>query len=123
MAKLQATDPPASRASHGSGRLRASRTAIAGLPGPGAIALLLALAFVAGCGRDAAPPPPAKPPAVVRDAAGHVIIEGDDSIAASLTWEPPAVDVQAVGLEAARKAAAKALAAGNLHADATSAIG
>jgi formylglycine-generating enzyme required for sulfatase activity len=120
--KVQAIDPPASRASHGSGRLRASRTAIAGLPGFAAVALLLAFAFVAGCGRDAAPPPPAKRPAVVRDAAGHVIIEGDDSIAASLTWEPPAAAVPADGLDAARKAAAKALAAGNLHADATSAI-
>ena len=120
--KVHATDPPAPRASHGSRRLRASRTAIAGMPGFARAALLLAFACAAGCGRDPAPPPPAGPPVVVRDAAGHVIIEGDDSIAASLTWEPPAVEVPADRLDASRKAAAKALAAGNLHADATSAI-
>jgi formylglycine-generating enzyme required for sulfatase activity len=123
MAKLGAKDPLALRASHGRvGILRASRSDIAGFSGFAAavLVLVLVLAFAGGCRRDEDKPVP-RPPAVVRDAAGHVIIEGDDSIAASLTWEPPAVELPK-GLDAARRAAAKALAAGNLHADATSAI-
>ena len=87
-----------------------------------ALAAVVALAFAVGaCGRDEGKPV-AKPAPVVRDATGRVIVEGDDSIAASLTWEPPAVALAPNGLDAARKAAAKALAADDLHADATSAI-
>lgn len=99
--------------------MRASRTAIAGMTGFAAAALLLALA--GGCRREAPQPAP-QPHPVMRDAQGHVIIEGDDSIAASLTWDAPVAEVPAGGVDAARRAAAKALAEGNLHADATSAI-
>jgi formylglycine-generating enzyme required for sulfatase activity len=107
--------------------LRESRTLIAGMPRfDGAVAAavaiaMLALAMAGGCSRDGGKPgDTAEAPA--RDASGHVIVAGDDRIAASLTWERPAVELPADGLDAARKAAAKALAAGNLHADASSAI-
>ncbi|MGN6112061.1 MAG: formylglycine-generating enzyme family protein [Luteimonas sp.] len=98
--------------------MRASRILIAV---PGFAGAAFALLLAGGCGRDAGEQG-AGAPAVARDAAGHVIVEGDDRIAATLTWEPPAIDLPQDGLEAARKAAAKALDAGNLHADATSAI-
>jgi formylglycine-generating enzyme required for sulfatase activity len=109
--------------------LRASRTLIAGMPRPAGTvaavaavaALALALATMGGCSRDAGRPDDTTK-AAARDASGHVMVAGDDRIAASLTWDPPSVALPADGVDAARKAAAKALASGNLHEDASSAI-
>jgi formylglycine-generating enzyme required for sulfatase activity len=53
---------------------------------------------------------------------GIVTISGDDAISESLTWRPPAVEIPADGLEDARERAEAALEAGNLSADANSAI-
>jgi formylglycine-generating enzyme required for sulfatase activity len=53
---------------------------------------------------------------------GGVTIAGDDSIAAMLTWTPPAVAVDEAGLPALRRKAARALAKGHLYEDADAAI-
>jgi formylglycine-generating enzyme required for sulfatase activity len=53
---------------------------------------------------------------------GIVTISGDDAISESLTWRPPAVEIPPDGLEDARQRAEAALEAGNLSADANSAI-
>jgi formylglycine-generating enzyme required for sulfatase activity len=99
-------------AHHGRGRLRANRFVI--------IAAAFAIAGL-GCGRDgdgkAGDAKQATPAA-----GGQVIVEGDDRIAASLTWRPPQADLAKDGLPAARKRAAAALAEGRLYADATAAI-
>lgn len=90
-----------------------------------AIAFLVAVALLA-CSRGT-PPPAAKPSPAQRAQAtypngGRVTIHGDDRIAASLTWQPPAV-VLAPGARAATlRRAAKALAAGRLYDDADAAI-
>lgn len=118
MAKLRARTPRAPRGSHRSGRLRASRTFTAAMT---AFAVAALLALGGGCRRDAGPGDDASPQ-VARDASGRVIVEGDDRIAESLTWQAPEVALPEDGLEAAREAADAALAAGRLHADADSAI-
>ncbi len=53
---------------------------------------------------------------------GNVTVSGDDRIAGSLTWHPPAVTMPADGVAGLHKRAAAALAAGRLYADADSAI-
>lgn len=55
-------------------------------------------------------------------ASGEVTIAGDDSLAAMLTWEPPAVAVDAANAAALRRQAARALAKGHLYEDADAAI-
>jgi formylglycine-generating enzyme required for sulfatase activity len=83
-----------------------------------AVALALVLA---GCGRKEAGK--AADAGGASDAAqGRVIVEGDDRIAATLTWHAPEVALAAGDLAAARKRADKALADGRLYADADSAI-
>lgn len=86
--------------------------------GVGIAGLLLALC--AACMRDAADG--ARDTDDARDGPGSVTISGDDSIAASLTWRPPPVDIPPDGLADARKRADAALADGNLYADGGSAI-
>ena len=54
--------------------------------------------------------------------AGEVTIAGDDSIAAMLTWTPPAVAVDDAGLPELRRKAARAVASGHLAEDADAAI-
>jgi hypothetical protein len=86
-----------------------------------AAAVVFALAL-AGCNREHA----GKAPTAARDAAasgqGQVIVEGDDRIAASLTWHAPVVTLADDDPAAARKRAGKALAEGRLYADGDSAI-
>ena len=86
------------------------------------VALLLA-----ACNRAPAPAPVAADTgraavAETRHAAGEVTIAGDDSIAAMLTWTPPAVSVDEAGLAGQRRKAARALAKGHLYEDADAAI-
>ncbi|MFC7301691.1 formylglycine-generating enzyme family protein [Cognatiluteimonas weifangensis] len=84
-------------------------------------ATVLATLALAGCGREqAGKAPVAAPQAHV--GTGQVTVSGDDRIAATLTWQAPAVALAAEDLEAARTRAAQALAAGRLYADAESAI-
>jgi len=88
------------------------------------MAAAVAIAMLAGCGRDDGKASRADRAAVpARD--GNVTISGDDEIADALTWRAPQVTLapEAPGvLEAARKRAARALAEGRLFADAESAI-
>lgn len=86
------------------------------------IAIAIAIAFAGfGCGRDGGGKLDRSGPQ--SDAAGgQVTVEGDDRIAASLTWRPPPAVVAADELPAARKRAAEALAEGRLYADAAAAI-
>jgi formylglycine-generating enzyme required for sulfatase activity len=91
---------------------------------PAIVAVMFALA---ACGR--APAPAQVPADAQRDAVaetprapGQVTIAGDDSIAAMLTWEPPAVAVDEDGLSDLRRKAARALAKGHLVEDADAAI-
>ncbi|HST43590.1 MAG TPA: formylglycine-generating enzyme family protein, partial [Luteimonas sp.] len=86
--------------------------------------LVLALALCVACGRDAAPPGAEAAPSAAGRAGsdGQVTVSGDDAIAASLTWQPPATDVQMDTLDAARARADAALAEGALYADGESAI-
>ncbi|MGN6512260.1 MAG: SUMF1/EgtB/PvdO family nonheme iron enzyme [Lysobacteraceae bacterium] len=53
---------------------------------------------------------------------GNVTIHGDDRMAATLTWRPPAVTLAPGARQATLKRADKALAAGHLYADADAAI-
>lgn len=92
---------------------------------PAIIVLAFALA-VAACGRTPAPAAgetatPA-PQARAARGTGEVTISGDDSIAAMLTWEPPAVAVGEGNLAERRRTAARALAKGHLFEDADAAI-
>jgi formylglycine-generating enzyme required for sulfatase activity len=89
---------------------------------PAIVAVVFALA---ACNRVPAPAAvDAKPDAApaTQRAAGEVTIAGDDSIAAMLTWEPPAVAVDEAGLPGLRRKAARALAKGRLVEDADAAI-
>jgi formylglycine-generating enzyme required for sulfatase activity len=81
----------------------------------------MACALLAGCGRDGGKGD-AKQPGHADAASGQVIVEGDDRIAATLTWDPPQVALDPAGLPAARKRAARALAEARLYEDATTAI-
>ena len=77
---------------------------------PALIVLAFALA-VAACGRAPAPAAgetatPA-PQARAARGTGEVTISGDDSIAAMLTWEPPAVAVDEGNLAERRRTAAR----------------
>jgi len=81
----------------------------------------LLLALCTACTRDA--DDGARDADAARDArGGSVTISGDDSIAASLTWRPPQVDISPDGLTEARRRADAALAEGDLYADGGSAI-
>jgi formylglycine-generating enzyme required for sulfatase activity len=84
------------------------------------IGIALLAALCSACTRDAGDG--ARDADAARDARGSVTISGDDSIAASLTWRPPQVDIAPDGLAEARKRAEGALADGNLYADSGSAI-
>jgi formylglycine-generating enzyme required for sulfatase activity len=93
------------------GRLRAKSATVA---------VLLA---VVACNRAPAPSSAqAQRDAAAGSARGEVTIAGDDSIAAMLTWEPPAVAVDEAGLPGLRRQAARALAQGRLYEDAEAAI-
>jgi formylglycine-generating enzyme required for sulfatase activity len=88
---------------------------------------IVAVVFaLAACSRAPAPPSAvdAKPGVVAQTprAPGAVTIAGDDSIAAMLTWTPPAVAVDETGLAELRRKAARALAKGHLFEDADAAI-
>ena len=77
---------------------------------PAIVAIVFALA---ACNR--APVPPAsvdagrEVAASTQRGAGEVTIAGDDSIAAMLTWTPPAVAVDDAGLPELRRKAARGL--------------
>lgn len=89
----------------------------------GAMALAFACLAPAGC--DRAPPPPAKPvPATVAGAPveGLVTVSGDDSVAARLTWQRPAVTLDPADLPAVRRRAAEALAEDRLYENADAAL-
>lgn len=90
---------------------------------PAIVAIVFALA---ACDRAPAltGPVAAQPDAVAQAprAAGEVTIAGDDSIAAMLTWEPPAVVVDEAGLADLRRKASRALAKSHLYEDADAAI-
>ncbi len=89
------------------------------------IALAVCAASVAGCARDpeAGHGAQAQPvPEVTVDAEGHVTISGDDSAAASLSWQVPAVDLEQADPAELRKRAAAALEEGRLYEDADAAI-
>ena len=98
---------------------------------PAIIVLACALA-TAACARAPAPAPveaagPAAdakpaPRAQAERGTGEVTVSGDDSVAAMLTWEPPAVAVDEHNLAARRRTAARALAKGHLYEDADAAI-
>ena len=86
-----------------------------------AASLGLLAVLLAACSRDASTPgndghhaAPVRP--------GSVTVSGDDRIASSLTWRPPAVNLPADAGASTRKRAEAALAAGRLYADADSAI-
>lgn len=84
---------------------------------------IVVLSLLAGCARapeQASSGKAAK--AEARARAGIVTISGDDRVSAALTWRAPEVAIAADDLAQARKRADAALAAGNLYADATSAI-
>ena len=90
---------------------------------PAIVAIVFALA---ACNRA---PVPAASVEAGRDVAagtqragGEVTIAGDDSIAAMLTWTPPAVAVDEAGLAELRRKAARALARDHLYEDADAAI-
>jgi formylglycine-generating enzyme required for sulfatase activity len=82
------------------------------------LALLLSACSRGGDQQAAHGPAAGKPQA--RE--GIVTISGDDAIAETLTWRPPAEEIPPEGVEAARRRAEAALEAGNLSADAGSAI-
>ena len=84
-----------------------------------AVALALVLA---GCGRKEAGKAADAAGTAADVAQGQVSVEGDDRIAAILTWHAPAVTLSADDLAGARKRADKALADGRLYADGESAI-
>ena len=87
------------------------------------IALALGMALGAGCTReDGGADAPEIASAPQADASGSVTISGDDSAAGSLTWQVPAVEVNADNAGELREAAAAALADGRLHEDAGAAI-
>ncbi|NUS39113.1 MAG: formylglycine-generating enzyme family protein, partial [Lysobacter sp.] len=89
-------------------------------------AVAIALALLAACAREAPAPVgkgEAQAGAQARHArGGQVTIHGDDRIAASLTWQLPAVELAPGTREATLRRAAKALDAGRLYDDAASAI-
>jgi formylglycine-generating enzyme required for sulfatase activity len=84
-----------------------------------AIALALALA---GCGRKEAGKAAEAAGSAADVAQGQVSVEGDDRIAATLTWHAPEVTLAPGDLAGARKRADQALADGRLYADGDSAI-
>jgi len=84
-----------------------------------AIALALALA---GCGRKEAGNAADATGSAAGVAQGQVSVEGDDRIAATLTWHAPEVTLAPEDLPGARKRADQALADGRLYADGDSAI-
>ena len=87
---------------------------------PALIAIVLALA---ACERmPATPHADRRGGAVPAQRTGEVTIAGDDSIAAMLTWEPPAVAVEEDAIPDLRRKAARALARGHLVEDADAAI-
>ncbi|GAA5007092.1 formylglycine-generating enzyme family protein [Pseudoluteimonas lycopersici] len=88
---------------------------------PAIVAIFFALA---ACGRV---PEPSQAVGAAAGAkaprgSGEVTIAGDDSIAAMLTWAPPAVEIDDGNLAAQRRKAARALAKGRLFEDADAAI-
>lgn len=90
-----------------------------------AVMTLPLLLLQAGCGDDGDAPvtgTDAAGQAVEQVRDGSVSISGDDRIAASLTWQPPQAEITEEGPQSALKRADAALAAGDLHADAESAI-
>ena len=87
--------------------------------------IAVALIALAACGRTPGPSSPAtdaESGAKAQRGAGAVTIAGDDSIAAMLTWAPPAVEIDDDNLAALRRKAARALAKGHLYEDADAAI-
>ncbi len=90
---------------------------------PAIVAIVFALA---ACNRAPVPAASvdARPDVVAgtQRAGGEVTIAGDDSIAAMLTWTPPAVAVDEAGLPELRRKAARALARDHLYEDADAAI-
>lgn len=91
-----------------------------------AMSLALAIALLAACSREAPAPAsgvrPAERAQPTRAKSGKVTIHGDDRIAASLTWQPPAVTLAPGARNAALRRASRALAAGRLYDDADAAI-
>ncbi|MCJ0824426.1 formylglycine-generating enzyme family protein [Luteimonas sp. 50] len=92
-----------------------------GKPATAAAAIALAL-VLAGCGRKEADTTARAAAGLANEAPGQVSVEGDDRIAASLTWQAPEVVLAADDLPDAHRRAAKALAEGRLYADGEAAI-
>ena len=86
------------------------------------IAAALSAALCAACSREQAAEPAQADAAAARDRIGSVTISGDDSLAARLTWQAPAVAVDEAGAAAALRRADAALAGGRLYEDADAAI-
>lgn len=87
-----------------------------------AFAAVLLLMLGAACSRD--PGDAAGPDAdgVERARSGSVTVSGDDSLADTLTWQRPAVELDPETLPEAREQAADALEQGDLYDDAEAAI-
>lgn len=87
------------------------------------IACALGAALGAGCARDGDAPDAVGDGSVdAAVASGSVVVSGDDRDAASLTWRPPAVDLEGGDPAALRARATAALAEGRLYEDAASAV-
>ena len=86
------------------------------------IALALSAALCAACSRDRAPDAAGSGAEDVRDRTGSVTISGDDSLAARLTWQAPAVTVDEADAAQALRRAGTALDEGRLFEDADAAI-
>jgi formylglycine-generating enzyme required for sulfatase activity len=83
--------------------------------------VVLMLVLLAGCARD--PDSAArKSRAAERVREGIVTVSGDDSISETLTWRVPAIDIPVDGIDASRRRADAALAAGHLFAEDDAAI-
>ncbi|MCW5580457.1 MAG: formylglycine-generating enzyme family protein, partial [Luteimonas sp.] len=86
------------------------------------IAVALSAVLCAACSRERGAAAQASGAAIERDRTGSVTISGDDSLAARLTWQVPAVAVDEANAAAGLKRAGAALAEGRLYEDADSAI-
>ncbi len=98
---------------------------MAGKAMAGATACVFACLLLSACSEAPPPPPPPKPvPATVagEKVEGLVTVTGDDSVAARLTWQRPAVTLDPDDLPAVRRRAADALAEDRLYENADAAL-
>ena len=80
--------------------------------------LLLTLALLAACQRG----PQAPDARDARNPTGRVTVSGDDTNLSALNWQAPQAELDPANLDAARRDAARALARGELYAEADDAI-